>query len=989
MHLPWDSKEPRDTKHSAKHRPIQLFCRRGPIGNDLAMIPNRHPSQATEHCSGLPVRLLTLILCAIGTPGIAPKPAGSNRTVLPPTCLTSAWSAAQRKSLGSDNKYWAQAALANPLFSVRDPHMNPKAHTSAIQRGRLDDALTNSIVMQQSGWDSHSLATWCATILLREKLGYRAVMVEYTDTVNTLERMGSDESTATSGTRLPAVHADVEFWPNGKEPQVKRWRDLEKVDSAGPIGYLGKTGWYVLDHEANGTNWVDYWRLLASDAAIQKLSLGKGFVQSFLNGWNQKHGTTATFACVSDAKRAKNGAIAAGCNFNDGTYKTPECVANLARGKGCVTLIAASPSWDSGLLQQAAKGLHLPVEVAWLGGMAQIESVVRARKQSGKSVLFYNFKPNRFLVELATQITRVALPEHTSSCIFHNATPDGGAPCDFPGVMLMKYQSSRLSTIAPYAHRFVNFFHLTEADMASLLQGLLIKNANVSAKQRHWSAACSWIRSNPTVWADWIDPRVALRASKAPVNISMTRDSIFVRGGTETGTCPQACPAQTSSGYISAAIYAVSCEVNFQYTLNVQEGRSADSLCQDLRSGQRAGLQATVVALDHRVLRQHDHACNAAGLSRIPIKRQGLALMVLADLPQTSGLGMLSGVLFSPVVINLFCIFALVMTVAAHLLWCAERKRNQEQFPVEYLDGIDDACWWGMVTATTVGYGDKAPITMPGRCIALAWMILGLVMFAFVTGTVTSTVTSDMDREHIHSINSINNENTNVGVYSNVFDLAVEKLVVHGIGYNSLKKCTSSNGELDSPVAGQSCEDMLDARQVDVIVGPLPSLVNQVALRAGTSKQKLRVMGEPFKESEAPGYYFVFRNRDRGAMRWLTQATESFAGGVTVMDVERSYFGVKNRQDMAAITVNPSPLNPHLLIVVIFGTVVYTVAMAHKEWQEIKSFLEEKRTNLERKLTHSGDDESFEADVPMENPIHESGEDSESCEARVQVTRTE
>ena len=51
------------------------------------------------------------------------------------------------------------------------------------------------------------------------------------------------------------------------------------------------------------------------------------------------------------------------CNFNDGTYKTAECVANLKRGVGCVTLIAATPSWDAGLLQQAAKGLHLPLEV--------------------------------------------------------------------------------------------------------------------------------------------------------------------------------------------------------------------------------------------------------------------------------------------------------------------------------------------------------------------------------------------------------------------------------------------------------------------------------------------------------------------------------------------------------------------------------------------------------------------------------------------------
>ena len=72
-------------------------------------------------------------------------------------------------------------------------------------------------------------ATWLATILIREKLGYRAVMVEYQDTQNMFERMGSTAEN-TEGARLPAVHVDVEVWPNGKEPKIKKWvRDLAQV----------------------------------------------------------------------------------------------------------------------------------------------------------------------------------------------------------------------------------------------------------------------------------------------------------------------------------------------------------------------------------------------------------------------------------------------------------------------------------------------------------------------------------------------------------------------------------------------------------------------------------------------------------------------------------------------------------------------------------------------------------------------------------------
>jgi hypothetical protein len=48
-----------------------------------------------------------------------------------------------------------------------------------------------------------------------------------------------------------------------------------------------------------------------------------------------------------------------------------------------------------------------------------------------------------------------------------------------------------------------------------------------------------------------------------------------------------------------------------------------------------------------------------------------------------------------------------------------EKDENPVQFPPIYLDGIDDAIWWSCTTVTTVGYGDKYPITNLGRLFAL------------------------------------------------------------------------------------------------------------------------------------------------------------------------------------------------------------------------------------------------------------------------------
>lgn len=51
-----------------------------------------------------------------------------------------------------------------------------------------------------------------------------------------------------------------------------------------------------------------------------------------------------------------------------------------------------------------------------------------------------------------------------------------------------------------------------------------------------------------------------------------------------------------------------------------------------------------------------------------------------------------------------------------------------------------DGAWWGIVTMTTVGYGDMVPHTLAGRAIAICLMVVGICMFAAVTGVVSVKV---------------------------------------------------------------------------------------------------------------------------------------------------------------------------------------------------------------------------------------------------------
>jgi hypothetical protein len=45
-----------------------------------------------------------------------------------------------------------------------------------------------------------------------------------------------------------------------------------------------------------------------------------------------------------------------------------------------------------------------------------------------------------------------------------------------------------------------------------------------------------------------------------------------------------------------------------------------------------------------------------------------------------------------------------------------------------------DALWWGIVTVTTVGYGDQYPVTAGGRIVGVFLLIAGVVLFATLSG---------------------------------------------------------------------------------------------------------------------------------------------------------------------------------------------------------------------------------------------------------------
>jgi ABC-type amino acid transport substrate-binding protein len=116
----------------------------------------------------------------------------------------------------------------------------------------------------------------------------------------------------------------------------------------------------------------------------------------------------------------------------------------------------------------------------------------------------------------------------------------------------------------------------------------------------------------------------------------------------------------------------------------------------------------------------------------------GLAIAV-APKPDDGVLGTLEQI-FTAKFAKLIAVLIAVLLAIGALMWLAERHRN-EQFGGSAAHGIGAGLWWSAVTMTTVGYGDKAPVTFFGRLLGLIWMFAAIIIIASFTAAIASALT--------------------------------------------------------------------------------------------------------------------------------------------------------------------------------------------------------------------------------------------------------
>lgn len=82
--------------------------------------------------------------------------------------------------------------------------------------------------------------------------------------------------------------------------------------------------------------------------------------------------------------------------------------------------------------------------------------------------------------------------------------------------------------------------------------------------------------------------------------------------------------------------------------------------------------------------------------------------------------------------LRLFISWLGVAVISSAVLYYAEVGRNPN------ITEPFDALWWAIVTLATVGYGDITPITFAGRVAAILLILLGITLWAAITGTIVS-----------------------------------------------------------------------------------------------------------------------------------------------------------------------------------------------------------------------------------------------------------
>ena len=133
---------------------------------------------------------------------------------------------------------------------------------------------------------------------------------------------------------------------------------------------------------------------------------------------------------------------------------------------------------------------------------------------------------------------------------------------------------------------------------------------------------------------------------------------------------------------------------------------------------------------------------------------------------------------FSPDFFKALLGLLLLILIFGVIIWLAEKKKNPNMFAKGW-KGIGDGFWWSAVTMTTVGYGDKAPVTKLGRIFGFIWMFTAIIVISGFTASIASSLTVNQINTSIENVNDLRNISAGTVKGSSTENYLNEKSIIY------------------------------------------------------------------------------------------------------------------------------------------------------------------------------------------------------------------
>lgn len=290
----------------------------------------------------------------------------------------------------------------------------PSTESEATSPTRAASAEQLTIQLVANPWSSSQLNVAIAKLLIEEQLGYPVEVVNL------------DENAQWPALAAGDIHASLEVWPSGHAENVAQYIDTQQaVENGGPLGPIGKIGWFIPTYLLDEHPELATWEGFASPEAA------------------------ALFATAETGDQGQ--------------------------------FLAGDTSWvqyDADII----RNLGLDFQVVVAGSEDALLAALESAYNREAPILFYFYKPHSIFARF--DLTEVELPPYSDEC--YAKAESGGIDCDYPEDVLFKIFWSGLAEAAPDVHTFLSKMNYDTDTQILLVAAVEVDGKSIDEAAREW-----------------------------------------------------------------------------------------------------------------------------------------------------------------------------------------------------------------------------------------------------------------------------------------------------------------------------------------------------------------------------------------------------------------------------------------------------------------------------------------------------------------------